>query len=199
MGQRGNGLTTKGVADIVRKYAYQAMIENASIMYDSAGKITGANPNIPVETALVFIQIIYVTMVYGPIAAFLVEFFPAKIRYTSLSIPYHLGNGEFGGWPAPSSAPRLRVAQPRCLLFAARPCGTPDDHNLIVPLAAAPEGHLTNLVRLAAAASCRAERIESEAARPDASAAEAVVRPGRRCRECPSCRRSQSRAPSPPS
>src|SRR5262249_46315612 len=44
------------------------------------------------------IQIIYVTMVYGPIAAFLVEYFPAKIRYTSLSIPYHLGNGEFGGW-----------------------------------------------------------------------------------------------------
>jgi ribose/xylose/arabinose/galactoside ABC-type transport system permease subunit len=41
---------------------------------------------------------IYVTMVYGPIAAFMVEFFPAKIRYTSLSIPYHIGNGEFGGW-----------------------------------------------------------------------------------------------------
>jgi hypothetical protein len=37
-------------------------------------------------------------MVYGPIAAFLVEFFPARVRYTSLSIPYHLGNGEFGGW-----------------------------------------------------------------------------------------------------
>jgi len=50
------------------------------------------------EGVLVFIQMIYVTMVYGPIAAFLVEFFPAKIRYTSLSIPYHLGNGEFGGW-----------------------------------------------------------------------------------------------------
>jgi MFS family permease len=47
---------------------------------------------------LIWIQMIYVTMVYGPIAAFLVEFFPAKIRYTSLSIPYHLGNGEFGGW-----------------------------------------------------------------------------------------------------
>jgi MFS family permease len=47
---------------------------------------------------LVWIQMIYVTMVYGPIAAFLVEFFPAKIRYTSLSLPYHLGNGEFGGW-----------------------------------------------------------------------------------------------------
>ena len=37
-------------------------------------------------------------MVYGPIAAFLVEFFPARIRYTSLSIPYHLGNGWFGGF-----------------------------------------------------------------------------------------------------
>jgi MFS family permease len=47
---------------------------------------------------LVFIQMIYVTMVYGPIAAFLVEFFPAKIRYTSMSLPYHLGNGWFGGW-----------------------------------------------------------------------------------------------------
>jgi hypothetical protein len=49
-------------------------------------------------TLLVFIQIVYVTAVYGPIAAFLVELFPAKIRYTSLSIPYHLGNGEFGGF-----------------------------------------------------------------------------------------------------
>ena len=47
---------------------------------------------------LVFIQVIYVTMVYGPIAAFLVELFPAKIRYTSMSLPYHLGNGEFGGF-----------------------------------------------------------------------------------------------------
>jgi hypothetical protein len=46
----------------------------------------------------VFLMIVLVTMVYGPIAAFLVEFFPAKIRYTSLSLPYHLGNGEFGGW-----------------------------------------------------------------------------------------------------
>lgn len=50
------------------------------------------------EGVLVFIQMVYVTMVYGPIAAFLVEYFPAKIRYTSLSVPYHLGNGEFGGW-----------------------------------------------------------------------------------------------------
>jgi MFS family permease len=77
---------------------YQAMMANANIVYDSAGKITGANPNVPIMIALVWIQIIYVTMVYGPIAAFLVEFFPTRARYTSLSIPYHLGNGEFGGW-----------------------------------------------------------------------------------------------------
>jgi MFS family permease len=46
---------------------------------------------------LVFIQVIFVTLVYGPIAAYLVEAFPAKIRYTSLSLPYHIGNGVFGG------------------------------------------------------------------------------------------------------
>lgn len=57
-----------------------------------------ANPLNPVMlTLLVFIQVLYVTMVYGPIAAFLVELFPAKIRYTSLSLPYHIGNGVFGG------------------------------------------------------------------------------------------------------
>ncbi|MDQ3879591.1 MAG: MHS family MFS transporter [Chloroflexota bacterium] len=56
------------------------------------------DPNLVGLTAMVFIMIVLVTMVYGPIAAFLVEFFPAKIRYTSLSLPYHLGNGEFGGW-----------------------------------------------------------------------------------------------------
>ena len=46
---------------------------------------------------LVFIQVLFVTMVYGPIAAFLVEMFPTKIRYTSMSLPYHIGNGIFGG------------------------------------------------------------------------------------------------------
>ncbi|MFM2258450.1 MAG: hypothetical protein RLZZ424_383 [Bacteroidota bacterium] len=65
-------------------------------------------PNIVVEKTLdhdtywnliwlVFVQILYVTMVYGPIAAFLVELFPTKIRYTSMSLPYHIGNGVFGG------------------------------------------------------------------------------------------------------
>ncbi|MFA9205125.1 MAG: MFS transporter [Burkholderiaceae bacterium] len=67
-----------------------------------------AKPNVVVEKTLghaaywdmiwlVFIQIVYVTMVYGPIAAFLVEMFPTKIRYTSMSLPYHIGNGVFGG------------------------------------------------------------------------------------------------------
>jgi MFS family permease len=46
---------------------------------------------------LVFYMVILVTMVYGPIAAFLVELFPARIRYTSMSLPYHVGNGVFGG------------------------------------------------------------------------------------------------------
>lgn len=46
---------------------------------------------------LIFIQVVYVTMVYGPIAAFLVELFPTRIRYTSMSLPYHIGNGVFGG------------------------------------------------------------------------------------------------------
>ncbi|RZL14649.1 MAG: MFS transporter [Pedobacter sp.] len=46
---------------------------------------------------LVFLQILFVTMVYGPIAAFLVELFPTRIRYTSMSLPYHIGNGVFGG------------------------------------------------------------------------------------------------------
>jgi MFS family permease len=47
--------------------------------------------------AIVWIMVIFVTMVYGPIAAFLVELFPTRIRYTSMSLPYHIGNGWFGG------------------------------------------------------------------------------------------------------
>jgi MFS family permease len=54
-------------------------------------------PNVPMLVFLVFLQVIYVCMIYGPIAAYLVEAFPAKIRYTSLSLPYHIGNGVFGG------------------------------------------------------------------------------------------------------
>jgi MHS family proline/betaine transporter-like MFS transporter len=46
---------------------------------------------------LIFVMVLFVTMVYGPIAAFLVELFPTRIRYTSMSLPYHIGNGVFGG------------------------------------------------------------------------------------------------------
>jgi MFS family permease len=55
------------------------------------------NPNRTMLVLLVFIQVLYVCLVYGPIAAYLIEAFPAKIRYTSLSLPYHIGNGVFGG------------------------------------------------------------------------------------------------------
>jgi MFS family permease len=66
--------------------------------WDSANPTAQAvNPNVPALIALVFIQVIFVTMVYGPIAAFLVEMFPTRIRYTSMSLPYHIGNGVFGG------------------------------------------------------------------------------------------------------
>lgn len=68
---------------------------------DASGSLTpapdAASPDLTMLTLLVFLQLIFVTMVYGPIAAYLVEAFPAKIRYTSLSLPYHIGNGVFGG------------------------------------------------------------------------------------------------------
>jgi MFS family permease len=68
---------------------------------DAAGNLKAApeapNPQFWTLVLLVWIQVVFVTMVYGPIAAFLVEAFPAKIRYTSLSLPYHIGNGVFGG------------------------------------------------------------------------------------------------------
>lgn len=54
-------------------------------------------PSFSMLTFWIFLQVVFVTMVYGPIAAFLVELFPTKIRYTSMSLPYHIGNGIFGG------------------------------------------------------------------------------------------------------
>lgn len=70
--------------------------------YLAMGNLTFINKHLPKKTywkfiGLVFLMILYVTMVYGPIAAFLVELFPTKIRYTSMSLPYHIGNGVFGG------------------------------------------------------------------------------------------------------
>lgn len=64
--------------------------------YTSLGDLL-SNPSAWKLIGLIFIQVFWVTMVYGPIAAYLVEAFPAKIRYTALSLPYHIGNGVFGG------------------------------------------------------------------------------------------------------
>ena len=73
-------------------------------LYKEALKATGYPPkadlaqvNWVMTELILVIMVIYVTMVYGPIAAFLVELFPARIRYTSMSLPYHIGNGWFGG------------------------------------------------------------------------------------------------------
>ena len=66
----------------------------------SAGFPAKADPaqvNWVMTELILVIMVLYVTMVYGPIAAFLVELFPARIRYTSMSLPYHIGNGWFGG------------------------------------------------------------------------------------------------------
>jgi MFS family permease len=60
-------------------------------------KLDKSQINYPMVLLLLVIMVIYVTMVYGPIAAFLVELFPTNIRYTSMSLPYHIGNGWFGG------------------------------------------------------------------------------------------------------
>jgi len=75
---------------------YMGMVHFANP--DRLPKADPAQINQPMLVLLLFVQMIYVCMVYGPIAAFLVELFPTKIRYTSMSVPYHLGNGWFGGF-----------------------------------------------------------------------------------------------------
>jgi len=73
----------------------------AAMTRDATGALVPAkeapNPNVTMLVLLVFVQVLYVCLIYGPIAAYLIEAFPAKIRYTSLSLPYHIGNGVFGG------------------------------------------------------------------------------------------------------
>jgi MFS family permease len=77
-------------------FANQAKAELALAGYP--GKATPQQINRPLVVAILFILVLYVTMVYGPIAALLVELFPTRIRYTSMSLPYHIGNGWFGGF-----------------------------------------------------------------------------------------------------
>jgi hypothetical protein len=75
--------------------------EDLTGVLSSAGYPASADSalvNKPAVVGILFILVLYVTMVYGPIAAALVEMFPTNIRYTSMSLPYHIGNGWFGGF-----------------------------------------------------------------------------------------------------
>ena len=89
------------VSGPARKTAIKAFQARAKAALTSAGFPEKSNPatiNKPMVVAILFILVLYVTMVYGPIAALLVELFPTRIRYTSMSLPYHIGNGWFGGF-----------------------------------------------------------------------------------------------------
>jgi MFS family permease len=83
---------------IGRKWIMTTGFALAVVTYIPVFQAMAANKDSAVTlTLLILYMVILVTMVYGPIAAFLVEFFPAKIRYSSMSLPYHVGNGVFGG------------------------------------------------------------------------------------------------------
>jgi MFS family permease len=84
-----------------RKAAIAAFQKEVKGALSAAGYPDKANPatiNKPMVVLILFILVLYVTMVYGPIAALLVELFPARIRYSAMSLPYHIGNGWFGGF-----------------------------------------------------------------------------------------------------
>jgi MFS family permease len=97
--QRAAGNNVQNLTSVTDKVTGAPKLTPQTV--DDTGKLIPAkeasSPNVPMLTFLVFLQVIYVCMIYGPIAAYLVEAFPAKIRYTSLSLPYHIGNGVFGG------------------------------------------------------------------------------------------------------
>jgi hypothetical protein len=84
-------------ASKARETALKGEIGGAIKAAGYPAKADPAQINKPMVVALLFILVLYVTMVYGPIAAMLVEMFPTRIRYTSMSLPYHIGNGWFGG------------------------------------------------------------------------------------------------------
>jgi MFS family permease len=86
--------------DAASKARVTALNKEVIASLKAAGYPEKADPariNKPMLVLLLFILVLYVTMVYGPIAAMLVEMFPTRIRYTSMSLPYHIGNGWFGG------------------------------------------------------------------------------------------------------
>jgi MFS family permease len=89
------------VSGPARAAAIKAFQAEAAAALKAVGYPDKADParvNKPVVILLLTLLVLYVTMVYGPIAALLVELFPARIRYTSMSLPYHIGNGWFGGF-----------------------------------------------------------------------------------------------------
>ena len=77
---------------------FQAAAKTALTAVGYPDKANPATINRPMVVAILFVLVLYVTMVYGPIAAMLVELFPARIRYSAMSLPYHIGNGWFGGF-----------------------------------------------------------------------------------------------------
>jgi MFS family permease len=81
-----------------RKAAWTKALGAALKTAGYPAKADSAKMNKPLVVGLLWLLVLYVTMVYGPIAAALVEMFPARIRYTSMSLPYHVGNGWFGGF-----------------------------------------------------------------------------------------------------
>jgi len=81
-----------------RSKDWEAEVGSALKTAGYPAKADSAQVNLPLAIAVLAVLVIYVTMVYGPIAAMLVEMFPTNIRYTSMSLPYHIGNGWFGGF-----------------------------------------------------------------------------------------------------
>jgi hypothetical protein len=82
----------------IRNEAFQSRLRDALVAAGYPAKADMSRVNYPMVIALCTYLVILVTMVYGPIAAWLVELFPTRIRYTSMSLPYHIGNGWFGGF-----------------------------------------------------------------------------------------------------
>lgn len=91
----------RAVTGAAKADAIAAFQKEARAALDAVGYPAAADParvNKPLVVALLALLVLYVTMVYGPIAALLVELFPTRIRYTAMSLPYHIGNGWFGGF-----------------------------------------------------------------------------------------------------
>ena len=87
-----------GLADPAGKADWEKGLGAALAAAGYPAKADSALVNKPLVIGILFVLVLYVTMVYGPIAAALVEMFPTKVRYTSMSLPYHIGNGWFGGF-----------------------------------------------------------------------------------------------------